>query len=91
MNKCTTSISNNVLRIMKQCEIYPSYQCIPLKYITCIEHFTPSHISILYNTYNQNNRVEMEYSTKEKAASVFNELQTELEKYHQFKCRNEIA
>jgi hypothetical protein len=33
----------------------------------------------------------MEYSTKEKAASVFNELQTELEKYHQFKCRNEIA
>jgi hypothetical protein len=82
MNKFTTSISNNVLRVIKQCEVYPSHQCIPVKYITSIEHFRPLCITIQYNTNNQYNRIEMEYSTHEKATSVFNELQTELEKYH---------
>lgn len=85
MNKFTTSISNNVLRVVKHCDVYPCTQIIPLKYITSIEHFTPSRLVIQYNTNNQYNRIELEYATKNVASSVFDEFQKELEKYHQCK------
>ena len=84
MNKCQTFISNNLLRIEYVCTSHPRMHVIPLKYITCLElhNEAPPRIVVQYNTLDQYNRKEMEYSSFGLAQGVFNELQKGLEGVH---------
>jgi hypothetical protein len=84
MNKFQTFISNSLLRIECVCKLHPRMQVIPLKYITCVElhNEAPPRIVIQYNTLDQYNRKEIEYSSVGLAQGAFDELQKGLESVH---------
>jgi hypothetical protein len=84
MNRITLNISNNVLRLVKGCDVYPSVQCIPLKHIASVEYFAivPPRVVLTYTTPDPTHRMEMEYSTHERAQAAFQQIQTGLEAYH---------
>jgi hypothetical protein len=84
MDKITFRISNNLLKIAKQCAISPSTQCIPLRNIASVEcfHYAPPRIVILYNSMIPYHRTEIEYSSIEKAIADYQLVVDTLESYH---------